>query len=367
MARGGAIAVNIITTFDAGDIQKAQKELQRLSDSIQKPGDNLKDLGAKFKSTGQSITSVGVGISKTIGAVSAAFIAFGVSSVKAAAQAEAEQNRLRQILLATGLASEEQIKSLNAQAKALENLGVVSAGNITITQSQLATFDLQAETIERLTPAILDYVTAEKGATASAEEFKAMTNGLAQALQGNFTSLTRTGFVLDETTKNLIKNGTEAERSAALVQVLNSTYKGFNETLRGTTEGRLQVLRNSFDDLRTRIGEALLPVMESFLDLLQNKLAPAFDKIVTKFENLTDGQRNAVVGLVLFGAVIGPTIILVGSLTTAVGSLITAIGLLQATAARVGLVLRRVFVVAAIITGVSLLSRNWLMLLSQYE
>lgn len=351
MARGGAIAVNIITTFDAGDIQKAQRELQRLSDSIQKPGDNLKDLGAKFKSTGESITNVGASITKSIGAVSAAFIAFGVSSVKAAAQAEAEQNRLRQILLATGLASEEQIKGLNAQAKALENLGVVSAGNITITQSQLATFDLQAETIERLTPAILDYVTAEKGATASAEEFKAMTNGLAQALQGNFASLTRTGFVLDETTKNLIKNGTEAERSAALVQVLNSTYKGFNETLRGTTEGRLQVLRNSFDDLRTRIGEALLPVMESFLDLLQNKLAPAFDKIVTKFENLTDGQRNFVIGIVAFGAVLGPTIILVGSLTTAIGNLLVAFGLLQAAAARVGLVLRRVFVVVGIITG----------------
>ena len=344
-----AIAVNIITTFDAGDIQKAQRELAKLAESIEKPGDKLKDLGSKFQATGKSISSVGVGISKSIGAVSAAFIAFGVSSVKAAAQAEAEQNRLRQILLATGLASEEQIKSLNAQSKALENLGVVSAGNVTITQSQLATFDLQAETIQRLTPAILDYVTAEKGATASAEEFKSMTNGLAQALQGNFASLTRTGFVLDETTKNLIKNGTEAERSAALVDVLNSTYKGFNETLRGTTEGRLQVIRNSFDDLRTRIGEGLLPVMETFLGLLQNKLMPFIDRLVTKFENLTDGQRKAVVGLTLFGAIIGPTIILVGSLTTAIGTLLTAMGLLQVAAAKVGIVLKRVFLVAGIV------------------
>ena len=354
MARGGAIAVNIITTFDAGDIQKAQKELNRLASSIKQPGDGLKDLGAKFQNAGRSITDVGMGISKSIGAVSAAFIAFGVSSVKAAAQAEAEQNRLRQILLATGLASEEQIKSLNAQAKALENLGVVSAGNITITQSQLATFDLQAETIERLTPAILDYVTAEKGATASAEEFKAMTNGLAQALQGNFASLTRTGFVLDETTKNLIKNGTEAERSAALVQVLNSTYKGFNETLRGTTEGRLQVLRNSFDDLRTRIGEALLPAMESLLSFIETRLAPGFERIVSTFEKMTTGQRNFVIGLTLFGAVLGPMIILVGSLTTAIGNLLVAFGLLQVAAARVGLVLKRVFVVVGVITAVAI-------------
>jgi hypothetical protein len=355
MARNGAIAVNIITTFDAGDIQKAQKELARLGASIQQPGDKLKDLGTKFQSAGRSITDVGKGITKSVGAVSAAFIAFGVSSIKAAAQAEAEQNRLRQVLLATGLASEQQIESLNKQAKALENLGVVSAGNVTVTQSQLATFDLQAETIKRLTPAILDYVTAEKGATASTDDFKSMTNGLAQALQGNFASLTKTGFVLDETTKNLIKNGTEAERSAALVEVLNSTYKGFNATLRDTTEGRLQVLRNSFDDLRTRIGEALLPIMESFMKLLTERLVPAFDKIVTKFENLSDGQRKLIVGITLFGAVLGPTIILVGSLTTAVGSLAIAFAALQKSAAKAGLIISRVFVIGAIITAAIIL------------
>lgn len=33
---------------------------------------------------------------------------------------------------------------------------------IATTQSQLATFNLQAESIEKLTPAILDYVVAEK-------------------------------------------------------------------------------------------------------------------------------------------------------------------------------------------------------------
>ena len=333
MARGGAIAVNIITTFDAGDIQKAQKELNKLAASIQQPGDGLKKLGAKFQDAGRSISDVGVGLTKSVGAVSAAFIAFGISSVKAAADAEAGQNRLRSILEATGLASEEQIVALNKQAKALENLGVVSASNVTIAQSQLATFDLQAETIERLTPAILDYVTAEKGATASASDFKQMTNGLAQALQGNFASLTRTGFVLDKTTKELIKNGTEAERSAALVQVLNSTYKGFNETLRGTTEGRLQVLRNSFDDLRERIGSALLPIMETFTTFLSAKLVPALERLVIKFENLTESQRLAAVGIVGFGAVIGPAIVLVGQLVSAIGTLIIALGRLKKAAA----------------------------------
>jgi hypothetical protein len=89
-----------------------------------------------------------------------------------------------------------------------------------------------------------------------------MTNGLAQALNGNFASLTRTGFVLDETTKNLIKNGTEAERAAALVTVLNSTYKDFNQNLRNTPMGQFQVLANSAETAKTIIGTDLLAAMK---------------------------------------------------------------------------------------------------------
>jgi hypothetical protein len=191
-------------------------------------------------------------------------------AIKAAVDAQAEQNRLRQILLTTGGATEQQVKALIDQANALEKVGVASAGNIITAQSQLATFDLQFETIQRLTPAITDYVIAEKGATASAEDFKSMTNALAQALQGNFAALTKSGFVLDETTKELIKNGTEAERSAALVDVLNSTYQGFNASVRETAEGRMVALRNSFNALRESIGMALLPAFESMLKVLQN-------------------------------------------------------------------------------------------------
>ena len=189
-------------------------------------------------------------------------------AVRAAAEQEAQQQRLRQILLTTGKATASQVDALNDQADALERVGVVSGGNITTLQSQLATFDLQADTIARLTPAILDYVVAEKGAAATAEDFKSMTNGLAQALNGQFGALTRVGFVLDDATKAMIENGTESERSAALVEVLNSTYKGFNASLRETTEGRMQAFRNSLAKLQTDIGNALLPVFETFVKVL---------------------------------------------------------------------------------------------------
>jgi len=226
-------------------------------------------VGKKAFSQAETATDKLVKTTKRLaGAIGIAFSAqavvnFGRLAVKASLDQQAEQNRLNKLLMVGVGATTREIALLNDQAKALEKIGVVSGGNITQTQSQLATFNLQVSTIERLTPAILDYVTAEKGATATTEDFKSMTNGLAQALNGNFASLTRVGFVLDENTKKQIKSGTETQRANALVKVLNSTYKDFNANLRLTDAGQMQVLANSAQEATTIIGTGLIDALKA--------------------------------------------------------------------------------------------------------
>jgi hypothetical protein len=224
-----------------------------------------------FKQAETAASKLGRNVKKLAGALGLAFgtaqvIAFGKASVKAAMDAQAQQERLSNLLKVTVGATQQQVQVLYDQAAALQNVGVVNKENIIQTQSQLATFNLQIDTIKQLTPAILDYVTAEKGAAASADQFKSMTNGLAQALNGNFASLTKVGFVLDENTKKTIKNGTESERAAALVKVLNSTYKGFNESLAKTDAGQMQILANAADEAREIIGVGLLDALKSIGD-----------------------------------------------------------------------------------------------------
>jgi hypothetical protein len=180
---------------------------------------------ATQKLTG-SVKSLGRALGVTFGAALA--VNYLKRSARAAVEAQAQTDRLTKLLRVTVMATDDQIRAIDEQSTALERLGVVTKGNIQQVQSQLATFNLQTTTIQALTPAILDYVTAEKGATASTADFKSMTNGLAQALNGNFASLTRVGFVIDDVTRKTIKNGSEAERTAAIVGVLDSTYKGFN-------------------------------------------------------------------------------------------------------------------------------------------
>jgi hypothetical protein len=235
------------------------------------------NLGSRFDAKGfkQAETATDKlvkGTKRLAGALGLAFgtqaiVNFGRLAVKASLDQQSEQNRLNKLLQVGVGATTQEIALLNEQTKALEKIGVVTGGNITQTQSQLATFNLQVSTIKTLTPAILDYVTAEKGATASTADFKSMTNGLAQALNGNFASLTRVGFVLDENTKKQIKSGTETERANALVKVLNSTYKDFNKNLRDTDAGQMQVLANAAQEATTIIGTGLIDAVKSLGDL----------------------------------------------------------------------------------------------------
>jgi hypothetical protein len=185
-----AIIIPILTQFDDRGIKSAVREFERAKTGIDKFG----AVGKIFDNVGQSLTkNLTVPILALGGALGL--------MVKGAVEAQAAQERLRIILTNTGLASSHQIDALLAQASALEKVGVASKESIVISQSQLATFDLQASTISTLTPAILDYVLAEKGAAATSEDFKTMTNSLGAALQGQFGALTRANFRLDRKSK----------------------------------------------------------------------------------------------------------------------------------------------------------------------
>ena len=220
------------------------------------------------------------------GAAAGAFaMKLGRDSVAAATQAGAAHDRLARLLYTTNGATEEGVKILNQQAKALESLTVVTESNITTVQSQLATFDLHGSTIAQLTPAILDYVVAEKGAAASADQYRQMTNGLAQALNGQFASLTAVGFVLDDETKKMIKSGTETERAAAITKVLNSTYKDFAKTAGETAAGQAQKLSVAISNLKQDFGNVLLPVMQNVRAFMATNLVPALSELQAKFAN----------------------------------------------------------------------------------
>jgi hypothetical protein len=203
-------------------------------------------------------------------------------SVNGAKEEASMQMRLERLLLNTAGATREQVQLLHQHAEALEQSTVVSKGNIAVVQSQLATFDLHGSTIAQLTPAILDYVVAEKGATASSDQFKSMTNGLASALNGQFGALARTGFVLSEYDKQMIKTGTENERAAAIVRILGTTYRDF-ASINGAAATASVRLGKAIEKLKGDFGKAILPVVQRFQSTIADKVIPVFQRLQERF------------------------------------------------------------------------------------
>jgi hypothetical protein len=268
-----------------------------LEAALQKAGKELEGFENRLKSNAATYRSMAA-----VGTASLAAIGYSVNRLTANyREYEAQQVRLEHVLRTATGASAEQITLLNEQAKALEAVGVVSRDLITTAQGQFATFDLQAESIRRLIPAFLDMVVAEKGVNATTQDMISLANGFGQALQGNFQSLTQRGFVLDDDTKELIKNGTETERITALVKVLNSTYEGLNEAQRDAQSGTVD-LRNAKDELARTLGSQLNPAVEQFSGMMA-PLVRSLSEWVSANGELT--RSITMFGIAISGAVAG--------------------------------------------------------------
>jgi hypothetical protein len=266
-----------------------------------------------FRKMGDDVKAAFDKISAAAAVGLAGIVAFSAMSVKKAAEMETAQRRLSQIVKTSTGASDAQVSALIRQAEALEEVGVVSKGAIIHAQGQLAAFDLQTESIEKLIPSMLNYAVAEKGINASAGDLQSVTNGLAQALQGNFAALTKAGFVLDDYTKGLIANGTESERVAALAGILDSTYGGLNETLRDTTEGQLFALKNQFENIAENVGAALIPAIRDLMKSIEPVIKQVADWIKQNPELTAEIVKWTAATLAVIAA-ISPLIGIIGAL-----------------------------------------------------
>lgn len=226
---------------------------------------------------------------------------FAVESVRAAQEKEVAEARLAHILQVSTGATQDQINALKQQADALEAVGVVSEDAIMAAQGQLATFDLQAASIQELIPSFLDMVVAEKGVNATTEDVIGLANGLGKVLQGQVGALSKQGFIFDENTEKILKYGTESERVAALSEVLNSTYEGLNQTMRKTSEGGMKGMQMQIDKLQEGIGKALLPILDALMDTVQTIIKQFTDWAFVngQFNPTLQGIADKVTGFII--------------------------------------------------------------------
>lgn len=159
-------------------------------------------------------------------------------------------------------ATDEEIDWLIALNDALDKTWVASKQWMIAMQSQFASFDMTIEQIQALTPAMLDYVIAEKWATAWADEYKQAATEMSKALQGNFWALRMNWRVIDEETEALMKSNDEMEKTQWLIQMIQSTYGWFNTEIAKTSEWIKMLKDKALNNLAETIWWTLIPLTD---------------------------------------------------------------------------------------------------------
>jgi hypothetical protein len=246
----------------------ADKKLEIIIDAKDNASATMTGLGNSVNKTFGTIGKMAKVAGVALLAVGGATVAFGIASMKAYADAEMATIKLSKNLLTVKGNTLEHVEALGRQATALQRVGVIEGDVITAGQSQLATFGLQAKTIETLTPKIADMAVQLDGYNVSQETMVTINNLAGKVMTGQVGALSKYGVTLSDTQKKIMQTGTEEKKASEMVKILSQNYGELNKALGNTPAGKVIQLKNAFGDAQEAVG-----------GMLTNALVPMFNKI----------------------------------------------------------------------------------------
>jgi hypothetical protein len=206
-----------------------------------------------------------IGVVKQINALISEFIE------KSNIQEMAEQ-RLATVMKATVEATEEQIHALESYAAQLQKITTIGDEATISGQSQIATFNMQADSVATLTPALQTLAVASYGVNVSSEQMIQSANLLGKAFMGQTGALSRVGISFTEAQGKMLKMGNEQERVQVITEVINKNFGDLAQEMATTYPGQVAQLTNTFGDMQEHIGTLLKVALLPLVSLL-GKLA----------------------------------------------------------------------------------------------
>lgn len=163
-------------------------------------------------------------------------------------------------------------QAFEKQATALQNLTGFQDEEILKADAVLGRFGLTADQLQEVNPLILDY------ARATGQDAATAAGSLGRALLGNTRALKAIGISFTAT-------GDTAKDFDTIVSSLQSKVGGLSQAYGETLPGKLAIAAAEFDDVKEKVGEALIPTLKDLADLLVN-LIPIFEKVATAMKFL---------------------------------------------------------------------------------
>lgn len=247
------------------DVDDLRKKLDQSSTEVQTFGDKVSKFG---KLAGAAFLAAGA-------AAGAYATKLAIDGVKAAIEDEAAQVKLAGALERATGATKDQIAATEDQILKISLATGVADDQLRPALSRLAVATGSVSKAQDLLSMAMD-ISAQTG-----KPLEAVSNALGKAYEGNTASLARLGIGLSA-----------AElKTMSFEQVqgqLSNLFGGAAAANADTYEGRIQRLKVAFDEAKEGIGARLLPIIESLVQIVVDKVIPNLGKFAEYFKPITD-------------------------------------------------------------------------------
>lgn len=255
-------------------------DVSDLNKSLTAGGKDVDTFGDKVSTAGKAI---GVAFAAAAVAAGAAAIKIGVESVQAAIADEKAQAQLAIAIKAATSATDDQIKSLEIQITKTSLATGVADDQLRPALGRLVLSTNDTAEANRLLNIALDV------AAATGKPLETVTNALAKAYDGNTTSLAKLGVGYGAAEL-------KGKDFNTIAGELSTTFGGAALTAAGTYQGQIDKLKVAFDETKESLGTALLPILQTFLTFIADKVLPVVMNLVAQFTG--EGSLNT--GLTTF-------------------------------------------------------------------
>ncbi len=198
------------------------------------------------------------------------------SLAQAAGDSELQTKRLADAMKAQGIYTDAALEANLAYATSLQKITKYDDEAIVATMQLLTTFGLHDEQLRKTTE-----LTAEL-ASGLGVDLRSAAMLLGKAFAGETSTLSRYGIIIDESIP-------KSERFAEAMRLIQQRFGGAAAGEAQTFLGKVEQLKNSFDDLKEKIGGHVIPVFDYWMKKISGVIT-LLDKLAGVEKEVNTGK-----------------------------------------------------------------------------
>lgn len=306
------------------DVDQLKKSLNSANNDVENSSSKLGEFSKK----------AGVAFAAAAAAAGAYAIKLAVDGVKAAIEDEAAQIRLAGALKNATGATNEMIASVEKQILKTSLATGVADDQLRPALSRLARSTGDVTTAQDLLNLSLDI------SQATGKSLDSVANALGKSYDGNSAALGKLGIGLSAAE---LKTMSFTEQQEYLTDLFGGAAAANAETF----AGRIQILKNGFNEAQEAVGAKLLPIIEQLVEFVINQVVPALKRFADFFKPITKAIDDNKESFVLFIEFIQTYVVPV--LVTVLGGALQTVG--KIAGAVVGVIGSVIKVINSLIQG----------------